>query len=60
MLARNGVLVSRSDRELLREVEALYVVDMDALRDAVLMSGLSSAERWRVEQHRQRLERHED
>ena len=57
MLGRNRTIVSRDDRTLVREVEALYDVDMDALRDAVLLSSLPPDERWRVEQHRRRLDR---
>lgn len=60
MLARHGVIVSRDDRELLAEVEALHDVDMDALRDAVFLSSLPQDERWHVEQHRRQLARSGD
>jgi hypothetical protein len=62
MLARHGVIVSRDDREFIREVEALYddVVDTETLRDAVFLSSLGKAERLHVEQHRQREARRDD
>jgi hypothetical protein len=64
MLARHGIIVGcrSDDKQFLAEVEALYddIVDVDALRDMVLLSSLPPDERWRVEQHRRRLERDED
>jgi hypothetical protein len=62
MLARHGVIVGRDDREFVAQVGALYddLVDVDVLADMVLLSSLPPDERWRVEQHRRRLERDED
>jgi hypothetical protein len=62
MLGPHGIIVGYDDREFLREVAALYddIVDMDALRDMVLLSSLPVDERQRIEQHRARLDRDED
>ena len=60
MLGPHGIIIGRDDSEFVAQVEALYDVDGDVLADRVLLSSLSPDERWRVEQHRRRLERDED
>jgi hypothetical protein len=62
MLAPHGIIVGRDDREFVAEVAALYddLVDPDVVADMVLLSSLPPDERWRVEQHRRRLERDGD
>jgi hypothetical protein len=56
MLGPHGIITGRSDKEFLREVEAIYddIIDVDQLRDMVFLAGLPDDERNRVLTHRER------
>jgi hypothetical protein len=57
VITRSGAIVSYDRKELIDEVRFWYG---DDTADAVVYASLPADEKLHVEQHRQRLERHED